>query len=98
MRTTERPSETTARNRYTQGMAAFVSALRYERIPEEVIDRIKLLILNSFGCALYSVDLEWSRILMHTLQQLDILRRLGYVSEALCAARCPGQRHAGARV
>src|ERR1700724_2512947 len=53
------------------GMAAFVSGLRYEHIPEEVIDRIKLLILDSFGCALYGVDLEWSRILMRTLQQLD---------------------------
>src|SRR4051794_36538150 len=30
-------------NRYTRGMAAFVSELRYERIPAEVIDRIKLL-------------------------------------------------------
>ena len=59
------------RNPYTQSMAAFVSGLRYEQIPAEVIDRIKLLILDSFGCALYGVDLEWSRILMRTLQQLD---------------------------
>src|SRR5258708_14152208 len=68
---TERTTEAPADNPYTQGMAAFVSGLRYERIPEEVIDRIKLLILDSFGCALYSVDLEWSRILMRTLQQVD---------------------------
>jgi aconitate decarboxylase len=48
-----------------------VSGLRYERIPGDVIDRIKLLILDAFGCAIYGVDLEWSRILMSTLCQLD---------------------------
>jgi aconitate decarboxylase len=58
-------------NPYTQKMAAFVAGLRYERIPREVIDRIKLLILDAFGCAIYGVDLEWSRILMRTLHQLD---------------------------
>jgi len=68
---TERTTETSADNPYTQGMATFVSGLRYEQIPKEVIDRIKLLMLDSFGCAIYSVDLEWSRILMRTLQQVD---------------------------
>lgn len=58
-------------NPYTRGMAQFVSDLRYERIPGEVIDRIKLLTLDSLGCALYAVDLEWSRILMRTLHALD---------------------------
>jgi aconitate decarboxylase len=68
---------------YTQAMATFVSGLRYERIPKEVIDRIKLLILDSFGCALYSVDLEWSRILMRTLQRLDTSTSCGVWGTAL---------------
>src|SRR5688572_1252838 len=58
-------------NRYTRDVAAFVSTLRFEQIPSEVIERIKLLILDSLGCALYSVDLEWSQILMRTLSQVD---------------------------
>ncbi len=58
-------------NRYTRDVAAFVSTLRFEQIPSEVIERIKLLILDSLGCALYSADLEWSRILMRTLAQVD---------------------------
>ena len=41
-----------ADNRYTRGLAEFVSGLRYERIPEEVRARLKLLMLNSLGCAL----------------------------------------------
>src|SRR5207245_2068808 len=71
VRTTARAAETAASNPYTQGMAAFVSELRYERIPGEVIERIKLLMLDSFGCALYGADLEWSRILMRTLHLVD---------------------------
>jgi aconitate decarboxylase len=56
---------------YTRDIATFVSTLRFEEIPSEVIERIKLLILDSLGCALYSVDLEWSQILMRTLAQVD---------------------------
>jgi 2-methylcitrate dehydratase PrpD len=67
----ERTAERSANNPYTQGMAAFISGLRYEQIPAEVIDRIKLLMLDSLGCAIYGVDLEWSRILMRTLKELD---------------------------
>src|SRR6202166_1960088 len=74
---TERTTETPADNPYTQGMAEFVSGLRYEQIPEEVIDRIKLLILDSLGCAIYGADLEWSLILMRTLQQLDSAKSRG---------------------
>jgi aconitate decarboxylase len=58
-------------DRYTRDVAAFVSTLRFEQIPSEVIERIKLLILDSLGCALYSADLEWSQILMRTLAQVD---------------------------
>lgn len=58
-------------NRYTKGIAQFVSGLRYEAIPAEVATRIKLLMLDSLGCALYGAQLEWSRILQKTLGGLD---------------------------
>jgi aconitate decarboxylase len=58
-------------NRHTRGIAAFVSGLRYEAIPSEVIARIKLLMLDALGCALYGADLEWSRILQRTLGAVD---------------------------
>lgn len=48
-------------NQYTQAVADFISALRYEDIPAEVLHRIKLLMLDSFGCALYGVKLEWAQ-------------------------------------
>jgi 2-methylcitrate dehydratase PrpD len=58
-------------NRYTRGMAQFVAGLQYEAIPPEVIERIKLLMLDSLGCALYGADLEWSKILQDTLTRVD---------------------------
>ena len=65
---------TTMDNPYTLGIARFVSGLRYEAIPAEVLHRIKLLILDSFGCALYGADLPWSRILQQRLSTLDATR------------------------
>src|SRR5262249_25824534 len=57
-------------NPHTQGVAAFVAGLAWGRIPAEGIARIKLLILDSFGCALYGTELPWSRILLRTLPGL----------------------------
>ena len=63
--------ETIAANPYTSGIARFVAGLRYEAIPAEAGERIKLLILDSLGCAIFGAELEWSRILMQTLASLD---------------------------
>jgi aconitate decarboxylase len=64
-------------NRYTVGIARFVSGLRYEDIPAEVRTRIRLLILDSIGCALYGANLDWTRILQRTLTSLDATRACG---------------------
>lgn len=58
-------------NPYTGGIAKFVAELRYDRIPTEVLNRIKLLMLDSLGCAIYGADLEWTRILQRSLGALD---------------------------
>jgi len=61
-------------NPHTRAIAQFISNLRYDDIPNEVIERIKLLILDSLGCALYGSALEWSRILRATLAGLDVTK------------------------
>lgn len=70
-------SEVKGGNAYTRGIASFVSGLTFERIPREVVDRIKLLILDSLGCAIFGIDLDWSQILLDTLQQIDSSRFCG---------------------
>ncbi|MEX2451269.1 MAG: MmgE/PrpD family protein [Rhodospirillales bacterium] len=62
-------------NIYTKGIAQFVANLKYEDIPAEARHRVKLLILDSLGCGLYSYDLAWSRILRETLTDIDDTRR-----------------------
>jgi aconitate decarboxylase len=61
-------------NPHTRAIAQFISQIRYESIPDDVIRRIKLLILDSLGCALYGSTLEWSRILRTTLGGVDITK------------------------
>src|ERR1700693_5533638 len=74
-------------NPHTRAIAQFISQIRYEDIPNEVIARIKLLILDSLGCALYGSDLAWSRILRATLAGLDVTKacRVWGTSELLSA-------------
>ena len=67
----------TSANPYTAGMARFIAGLTYDRIPNEVKERIKLLMLDALGCAIFGTDLEWSRILMHTLSSLDASKACG---------------------
>ena len=76
-----------ADNPHTRAIAKFVATLKYEDIPGAVIDRIKLLILDSLGCALYGSDLEWSRILRSTLAKIDATKACGVwgTSERLSA-------------
>jgi aconitate decarboxylase len=63
-----------ATNVHTRKIAEFVSGLSFEQIPAEVRERIKLLILDSLGCAIYGANLEWCRILRTTLEALDATR------------------------
>jgi len=67
-------THTGADNHHTRRIAEFVAGLSYEKIPAAVIDRIKLLILDSLGCALYGAELEWCRILREALLPLDATR------------------------
>ena len=70
-------------NPFTSGMADFIAGLRYESIPDEVRERIKLLILDSLGCAIFGAELEWSRILMETLGRVDESRGAGVWGTAM---------------
>jgi len=69
--------EATQDNSYTRGIAEFVSGLKYDTIPAEVRHRIKLLMLDALGCALYGADLEWCRILQDSLAKVDSTRECG---------------------
>jgi 2-methylcitrate dehydratase PrpD len=69
-----RLSLATASNQYTRSIADFVSGLRNDRIPQEVRQRIKLLVPDALSCGMYGADLEWSRILERRLGEVDATR------------------------
>src|SRR5690349_3785770 len=64
----------TGQNVHTRRIAEFVSRLSYDQIPKDVRERLKLLILDSFGCAIYGAQLQWCRILRQTLEDADKTR------------------------
>jgi aconitate decarboxylase len=64
----------TVDNLHTRRIAEFVSSLTYDAIPTDVRDRIKLLILDSLGCALYGARTPWCEILQSTLTEVDQTR------------------------
>jgi 2-methylcitrate dehydratase PrpD len=45
----------------TRDLAAFASALRYEDIPPDVVDRMKSSLLDSIGCCLFGATLPWTQ-------------------------------------
>ena len=45
----------------TRELAAFGARLRYEDLPPEVVERMKLSILDSIGCCLFGATLPWTR-------------------------------------
>ena len=63
-----------ADNAHTRKIAQFVSTLSYERVPQQVRERIKLLMLDSLGCAIHGAQLEWCRILRGALEKVDATR------------------------
>ena len=62
---------TSSGNQYSNGISGFVAGLRYEAIPVGVIARIKLLMLDSLGCANFGAALLRGRILQQTLGKVD---------------------------
>jgi 2-methylcitrate dehydratase PrpD len=45
----------------TRDLARFASGLRYDDIPPDAVERMKLSVLDSIGCCLYGATLPWTR-------------------------------------
>ena len=60
-----------ADNRYSRKIAQFVSGLTYEKIPAEVRQRVKLLILDSLGCGIYGSVKEHSKLAIKGITAMD---------------------------
>jgi 2-methylcitrate dehydratase PrpD len=45
----------------TRDLARFASAIQFSDLPREVVERIKLCVLDHIGCALYGATLPWTQ-------------------------------------
>jgi aconitate decarboxylase len=54
----------------TRALAQFASELTYEKIPPSVIERIKLCLLDTFGCGLFGSTLPWSAVVAEFARDL----------------------------
>jgi 2-methylcitrate dehydratase PrpD len=45
----------------TRDLARFASAIQFSDLPKEVVERIKLSVLDHIGCALYGATLPWTK-------------------------------------
>jgi 2-methylcitrate dehydratase PrpD len=45
----------------TRDLAAYASRLRFEDLPHEVVERMKLSVLDSIGCCVFGATLPWTR-------------------------------------
>lgn len=55
----------------TAQLAAFSASLRFEDIPPEVVDHVKLCLLDTLGCGLFGSTLPWVRIVRETVGEID---------------------------
>ena len=52
----------------TRRLADFGSALRFSDLPADVVEHLKLLVLDGLGCCLYGVGLPWTQTLMDVIE------------------------------
>ena len=52
---------------HTRGVAEYIASARFDDIPDEIVDHIKLMILDTVGAAVLGAPLPWSEALRRTL-------------------------------
>lgn len=57
-------------NSPTRELARFAAELTYDRIPPQVIQHIKLCLLDTFGCGLFGSTLPWTKIMAGFAREL----------------------------
>ena len=55
---------------YSQAIAKFIGGLKLEEVPKEVVDKAKLVILDTLGIALASSTMDFGRMVVNVAQKL----------------------------
>lgn len=56
---------------FTQELARFICSLKYEELPDRVIDKVKCSILDAIACACHGSTTPWGQAMIGFVQELD---------------------------
>ena len=56
---------------YTRGLSEFVADLKFEDIPADVVETMKLLVLDTIGAGLLGAGMPWSIRMRQTVQEME---------------------------
>jgi 2-methylcitrate dehydratase PrpD len=57
--------------KYTRGLSEFVADLKYEDIPHDVVEHMKLLVLDTIGSGLLGAGMPWSIRMRKTVEEME---------------------------
>src|SRR5712692_2277605 len=56
---------------YTRGVAEFIADVKFEDIPQDVVETMKLLVLDTIGAGLLGAGMPWSIRMRKTAQEME---------------------------
>ena len=83
---------------YSQTIAKFLCGLKLEDVPQAVVEKAKLVLLDTLGIALASSTMDFGRMVVNVAQKLGgpkSSRLIGSSAESGGGQRRTGQRHVG---
>ncbi|MCA1646882.1 MAG: MmgE/PrpD family protein [Chloroflexi bacterium] len=57
--------------KYTRGLSEFVADLKFEDLPRDVVERMKLLVLDTVGAGLLGAGMPWSVRMRNTVEDME---------------------------
>src|SRR5688572_29216914 len=56
---------------YTRRLAEYIAAARFEDLPREIVEHVKLLVLDTLGVGIFGASLPWSERLRATAEAIE---------------------------
>jgi 2-methylcitrate dehydratase PrpD len=56
---------------YTRRLAEYIAATRFDDLPHEIVEHVKLLVLDTLGVGVFGASLPWSERLRATVQAME---------------------------
>ena len=58
-------------NQYTHALAEYIAGSRFEQLPPQIVEHVKLLVLDTLGVGIFGATLPWSERLRATAQSME---------------------------